>query len=747
MRHMHVSVCCHMCVRSLAPPRASLLRSRARAHLCALMYLPGFGISKGQPDRLVSGYDFNGRVCGVGDMKDKPSVYYPYPFPKDMTSGSMDGADFTWAVCVEDCPRVDTFDAQNPPNMCMQSFKLKVTDSTIKAMGAKEEVTCGGLTGGMTDMKQFGTAGFLGYYKTCMKRTPLCACDGFKQTCTNDTCSSACCTGTAPVGNTTISSGAQQSSSRDVASTPVGQQVGNLVEMINATRYPEKTQFGIPMGHQYGFCFVPYPSYLPGKGSESSWTRCMPTFGSSAADAFNSSVRGIASNVNATASADSNSMESAAKAVVSAMSGPRETVMGLVEQVRKYKWVIAGCAGIALVISLLYTFLLKIAAGPLIYSMMLAVWVLLTGSLALLCVKAGYIDPSSVPMSGDIAGQMPAGVTFGPAETNRNMVVAGAVIIGVLWVLYTFAACVMIPRISVALKVMNIASSCVASMPSVIFLPTISWVFTVIIYTYFVIVLWYLASAGTWDADAHQYVWDQDLQRLMLIHFFGVLWGHAFILAMGNIVIAGAAADWFLADDKKDLGHMPVWASMQRSCKYHTGTAAFGSFIIAVVQAIRWAFRYYMYQLNKMSPDNPLIKLMSCIGECCLDCLERFLDFMNKNAYIQTAINATSFIPSAVAAVQLLLRNCLRVGTLNIITSAFIFLGKYFIALVTGCLGALWIAALENQGDLSAGMQNVSSAPVFPVIVIICLAFGIACAFLDVWGALSETKDVSEKAM
>ena len=111
-----------MCVRSLAPPRASLLRSRARAHLCALMYLPGFGISKGQPDRLVSGYDFNGRVCGVGDMKDKPSVYYPYPFPKDMTSGSMDGADFTWAVCVEDCPKVDTFDAQNPPNMCMQSF-------------------------------------------------------------------------------------------------------------------------------------------------------------------------------------------------------------------------------------------------------------------------------------------------------------------------------------------------------------------------------------------------------------------------------------------------------------------------------------------------------------------------------------------------------------------------------------------------------------------------------------------------
>jgi len=36
-------------------------------------------------------------------------------------------------------------------------------------------------------------------------------------------------------------------------------------------------------------------------------------------------------------------------------------------------------------------------------------------------------------------------------------------------------------------------------------------------------------------------------------------------------------------------------------------------------------------------------------------------------------------------------------------------------------------------------MQNVSSAPVFPVIVIICLAFGIACAFLDVWDMVIDT--------
>ena len=64
--------------------------------------------------------------------------------------------------------------------------------------------------------------------------------------------------------------------------------------------------------------------------------------------------------------------------------------------------------------------------------------------------------------------------------------------------------------------------------------------------------------------------------------------------------------------------------------------------------------------------------------------LERFLNFINKNAYIQTAIMGNSFCKAAADACLLLIRNCLRVGTLQIVSTVFIFLGKYFIALVVG---------------------------------------------------------------
>ena len=40
----------------------------------------------------------------VGGMKSRPFVYYVFPYPNNLDSGSLEGADFTWAVCVKTCP-------------------------------------------------------------------------------------------------------------------------------------------------------------------------------------------------------------------------------------------------------------------------------------------------------------------------------------------------------------------------------------------------------------------------------------------------------------------------------------------------------------------------------------------------------------------------------------------------------------------------------------------------------------------
>lgn len=63
-----------------------------------------------------------------------------------------------------------------------------------------------------------------------------------------------------------------------------------------------------------------------------------------------------------------------------------------------------------------------------------------------------------------------------------------------------------------------------------------------------------------------------------------------------------------------------------------------------------------------------------------LDCFERFVKFISKNAYIQIAITGKNFCAAAWNAFLLILKNALRFGTANSIGFIFNVLGVVFIA-------------------------------------------------------------------
>ena len=65
----------------------------------------------------------------------------------------------------------------------------------------------------------------------------------------------------------------------------------------------------------------------------------------------------------------------------------------------------------------------------------------------------------------------------------------------------------------------------------------------------------------------------------------GWFWILNFIIALGQCTLAGAFASWYWAwDKKKDVPALPLMASLGRTLRYHTGSLAFGSLIIAIIQ-------------------------------------------------------------------------------------------------------------------------------------------------------------------
>ena len=79
--------------------------------------------------------------------------------------------------------------------------------------------------------------------------------------------------------------------------------------------------------------------------------------------------------------------------------------------------------------------------------------------------------------------------------------------------------------------------------------------------------------------------------------------------------------------------------------RYHPGTAAAGSLIIAIIKTIRAFVAHLQAQAEKRG--GKVAKCILCCIQSCLWCVEKCMKFINKNAYIQTAIYGTNFCTSA----------------------------------------------------------------------------------------------------
>ena len=72
-----------------------------------------------------------------------------------------------------------------------------------------------------------------------------------------------------------------------------------------------------------------------------------------------------------------------------------------------------------------------------------------------------------------------------------------------------------------------------------------------------------------------------------------------FIIALGQCALAGAFASWYWTMDKKNnLPTTPLLSSFWRTLRYHVGSLAFGSLIIAIIQMIRAGLEYLEYKLK-----------------------------------------------------------------------------------------------------------------------------------------------------
>ncbi len=322
----------------------------------------------------------------------------------------------------------------------------------------------------------------------------------------------------------------------------------------------------------------------------------------------------------------------------------------------------------------------------------------------------------------------------------------GAIVMIVVTVISLLMTLVLIPRVRLAIKVMNMTGKAIAAARMIMFVPVIVTGLLLIVYAVWSIVSVYIFSNGkvtavqseTLPGGVARTVEFSDTQRyVFLYHLFGLFWIGGFLNAVVQMIVGFVGISWYFAPQvegsRKVRPHL-TFAMSKVVLWYHLGTAAFGSFIIAVVQTIRAIFEYYVRQ-SKRYQNNLVIKMTICCVRCCLWCVECCLRFINKMAYIFVGLTGKSFLPAACEGIVYVGSNFLRVGVLFVLKQVFLTLGK----LLTAAVPAGIVFVILSSGEYADPTSEMAVAnPFVPALIVLFFGYMVGGTFASVYDTMSD---------
>lgn len=213
------------------------------------------------------------------------------------------------------------------------------------------------------------------------------------------------------------------------------------------------------------------------------------------------------------------------------------------------------------------------------------------------------------------------------------------------------------------------------------------------------------------------------------IFMFGFFWICAFIIAIQQFTIAATTALWYFQGSESDMPSVSVTKGVYWAFRYHMGSLAFGSLLIAIMTLIKVLFEYYAKKTEKMAGDNFIVKAMICCARCCIWCLDACVKFISENAYIQVAINGSSFCEGAKNGFFMMLRNPGTYTAMNIVGWIMTAIGKGVILGV--CVYLTMILSKENILVATEGYRI--QQPFVPSFIVLLISYLVASLFISIF--------------
>ncbi|CAL1541152.1 unnamed protein product [Lymnaea stagnalis] len=433
-------------------------------------------------------------------------------------------------------------------------------------------------------------------------------------------------------------------------------------------------------------------------------------------------------------------------------------------------WMILVGLVVAMLISMIWIVLMRFISGFMVWLTILlfvSIWLLLT-------VACWYLYYQAKGKNETLVVYLIWQLSF----DKENLFLAGGIIFGVIFVLVFFILLFLCQRIRIAVALIGHGSRAVGSMWS-----TLAWPIIPFILQLGVVALWgciatFLATVGRAQAQGSmnfttnngstdyeafkasvknlfeeipcdsnnteiggevcgffKYGKGDYTIYLQIYNLFMLFWLVNFVAALGQLTLSGAFASYYWAFNKpKDIPAFPLLGAFWRCFRYHLGSLAFGSLLIAIVQIIR-AFLEYLDSKLKGS-ENPVAQFFLKCLKCCFWCLEKFLRFLCKNAFIMMSVYGKNFCSSAKRAFELLLRNVVRAFVLDKVTDFLFVICKL---MVVGAVGVIAYFFFDGRIKFLSAYTPQLNFYFVPIIIVVIGSYIIADIFFSVYEMAVDT--------
>ncbi|XP_039192564.1 choline transporter-like protein 4 [Crotalus tigris] len=440
---------------------------------------------------------------------------------------------------------------------------------------------------------------------------------------------------------------------------------------------------------------------------------------------------------------------------------------------RTWSWILIGLL-LAMFLSLLFLLLLRYIAGIL-------VWVLIVGVVAIIAygIYHCYTEYDILKNKGATIQTIGFTTNLSAYGSVKETWLAALIVLCVAEGILLLSLLFLRNRIFIAIALIKEASRAIGYMMSTLIYPLLTFVLIVICVAYWGMTALYLSTSGEplfritptndtapgcekfrgnesckpldFNASANlpcitecifyryndEGLYQRNLFNLQIYNVVGFLWCINFVIALGQCVLAGAFASYYWAFKKpQDIPACALPSAFLRTLRYHMGSLAFGSLILTIVQLIRMILEYLDHKLKEA--ENPVANFLMCCLKCCFWCLEKFIKFLNRNAYIMIAIYGKNFCVSAKNAFNLLMRNVVRVVVLDKVTDLLLFFGKLLVVGGIGVLSFFFFTGRIPTED-TRFKSPVLNYYWLPILTVVVGSYLIAQGFFSVYNMCVDT--------